>query len=241
MQEEVILSAKNIIKDYREGALVTNVLKGVNFDVRKNELTAIIGSSGSGKSTFLHILGTLDKPTSGEILFKGENLFALSSKKLSLFRNQNLGFVYQFHHLLADFTALENVCMPMLIAGKSINLAKKEALAILDRVGLSHRVNHKPSELSGGERQRVAIARAIINKPSVILADEPTGNLDPVTSETVFSELLAIVKETGLAALIATHNMELAERMDRVVRLHEGNLIKGVNNIFSPIEGKNFY
>ena len=153
MQEEVILSAKNIIKDYREGALVTNVLKGVNFDVRKNELTAIIGSSGSGKSTFLHILGTLDKPTSGEILFKGENLFALSSKKLSLFRNQNLGFVYQFHHLLADFTALENVCMPMLIAGKSINLAKKEALAILDRVGLSHRVNHKPSELSGGERQ----------------------------------------------------------------------------------------
>ncbi|MDD6177741.1 MAG: lipoprotein-releasing ABC transporter ATP-binding protein LolD [Succinivibrionaceae bacterium] len=222
MQEEVILSAKNIIKDYREGALVTNVLKGVNFDVRKNELTAIIGSSGSGKSTFLHILGTLDKPTSGEILFKGENLFALSSKKLSLFRNQNLGFVYQFHHLLADFTALENVCMPMLIAGKSINLAKKEALAILDRVGLSHRVNHKPSELSGGERQRVAIARAIINKPSVILADEPTGNLDRKSAEDIFKLLLDLRKETSCSLVVVTHDNELASRFTRSVRMHDG-------------------
>lgn len=223
MQEEVILSAKNIIKDYREGALVTNVLKGVNFDVRKNELTAIIGSSGSGKSTFLHILGTLDKPTSGEILFKGENLFALSSKKLSLFRNQNLGFVYQFHHLLADFTALENVCMPMLIAGKSINLAKKEALAILDRVGLSHRVNHKPSELSGGERQRVAIARAIINKPSVILADEPTGNLDRKSAEDIFKLLLDLRKETSCSLVVVTHDNELASRFTRSVRMHDGS------------------
>lgn len=222
MQEEVILSAKNIIKDYREGALVTNVLKGVNFDVRKNELTAIIGSSGSGKSTFLHILGTLDKPTSGEILFKGENLFALSSKKLSLFRNQNLGFVYQFHHLLADFTALENVCMPMLIAGKSIKLAKKEALAILDRVGLSHRVNHKPSELSGGERQRVAIARAIINKPSVILADEPTGNLDRKSAEDIFKLLLDLRKETSCSLVVVTHDNELASRFTRSVRMHDG-------------------
>ncbi|MDY5779561.1 MAG: lipoprotein-releasing ABC transporter ATP-binding protein LolD [Succinivibrionaceae bacterium] len=222
MQEEVILSAKNIIKDYREGALVTNVLKGVNFDVRKNELTAIIGSSGSGKSTFLHILGTLDKPTSGEILFKGENLFALSSKKLSLFRNQNLGFVYQFHHLLADFTALENVCMPMLIAGKSINLAKKEALAILDRVGLSHRVNHKPSELSGGERQRVAIARAIINKPSVILADEPTGNLDRKSAEDIFKLLLDLRKETSCSLVVVTHDNELASQFTRSVRMHDG-------------------
>ena len=222
MQEEVILSAKNIIKDYREGALVTNVLKGVNFDVRKNELTAIIGSSGSGKSTFLHILGTLDKPTSGEILFKGENLFALSSKKLSFFRNQNLGFVYQFHHLLADFTALENVCMPMLIAGKSINLAKKEALAILDRVGLSHRVNHKPSELSGGERQRVAIARAIINKPSVILADEPTGNLDRKSAEDIFKLLLDLRKETSCSLVVVTHDNELASRFTRSVRMHDG-------------------
>lgn len=222
MEEEVILSAKNIIKDYREGALVTNVLKGVNFEVRKNELTAIIGSSGSGKSTFLHILGTLDKPTSGEILFKGENLFALSSKKLSLFRNQNLGFVYQFHHLLADFTALENVCMPMLIAGKSINLAKKEALAILDRVGLSHRVNHKPSELSGGERQRVAIARAIINKPSVILADEPTGNLDRKSAEDIFKLLLDLRKETSCSLVVVTHDNELASRFTRSVRMHDG-------------------
>ena len=175
---EVILEAKNITRSYFEGKIRTDVLKGVNLAIRQDELTAIIGKSGSGKSTLLHILGTLDTPTSGEILFKGDDLCRLSGNKKAQFRNQNLGFVYQFHHLLGDFTALENVMMPLLIGNMDIKKAKATASEYLEKVGLSHRIGYRPSEMSGGERQRVAIARALAGHPDIVLADEPTGNLD---------------------------------------------------------------
>ncbi len=224
MNNEIILKASNIVKEYRDGAVVTKVLHGVNLEVKSNELIVIIGSSGSGKSTLLHILGTLDSPTSGEILFKGENLLKLGGKKLAQFRNKNLGFVYQFHHLLTDFTALENVCMPMLISGAKKQDAITEGLRLLDRVGLAHRINHKPSELSGGERQRVAIARAIINRPSLILADEPTGNLDRKSAEDVFNLLTQLRAETACSLVVVTHDKDLATRFERCLTMHDGRL-----------------
>ena len=184
---EVILEAKNITRSYFEGKIRTDVLKGVNLAIRQDELTAIIGKSGSGKSTLLHILGTLDTPTSGEILFKGDDLCRLSGNKKAQFRNQNLGFVYQFHHLLGDFTALENVMMPLLIGNMDIKKAKATACEYLEKVGLSHRIGYRPSEMSGGERQRVAIARALAGHPDIVLADEPTGNLDAKNAQAVFS------------------------------------------------------
>ena len=190
-----LLQAKNIIKTYNEDKIRTNVLKGVNIDIYSNELTAIVGKSGSGKSTLLHILGTLDKADSGEIIYKGEELLKLSDKKKAAFRNIHLGFVYQFHHLLSDFSALENVMMPMLIAGINKNDAKQRALELLEKVALSEKADSRPSELSGGQRQRVAIARALANNPELILADEPTGNLDEKNAQMVFSFFEKLVKE----------------------------------------------
>ena len=190
-----LLQAKNIIKTYNEDKIRTNVLKGVNIDIYSNELTAIVGKSGSGKSTLLHILGTLDKADSGEIIYKGEELLKLSDKKKAAFRNIHLGFVYQFHHLLSDFSALENVMMPMLIAGINKNDAKQRALELLEKVALSEKADSRPSELSGGQRQRVAIARALANNPELILADEPTGNLDDKTSNEVMNLLKESAKE----------------------------------------------
>lgn len=217
-----LLQAKNIIKTYNEDKIRTNVLKGVNIDIYSNELTAIVGKSGSGKSTLLHILGTLDKADSGEIIYKGEELLKLSDKKKAVFRNIHLGFVYQFHHLLSDFSALENVMMPMLIAGINKNDAKQRALELLEKVALSEKADSRPSELSGGQRQRVAIARALANNPELILADEPTGNLDEKNAQMVFSLFEKLVKEDKIAVVIVTHDNSLSEKCDRVYTMKDG-------------------
>ena len=217
-----LLQAKNIIKTYNEDKIRTNVLKGVNIDIYSNELTAIVGKSGSGKSTLLHILGTLDKADSGEIIYKGEDLLKLSDKKKAAFRNIHLGFVYQFHHLLSDFSALENVMMPMLIAGINKNDAKQRALELLEKVALSEKADSRPSELSGGQRQRVAIARALANNPELILADEPTGNLDEKNAQMVFSLFEKLVKEDKIAVVIVTHDNSLSEKCDRVYTMKDG-------------------
>ena len=219
------LQCRDIRKTYREGSLDTEVLKGVSFDIEQGELVSIIGTSGSGKSTLLHILGALDDASSGNVHFLDQDLAALSSNKQAKLRNQHLGFVYQFHHLLADFSALENVAMPLLIGGVKPTQAKKEAAALLDKVGLSHRVDHRPSELSGGERQRVAIARALVNKPSLVLADEPTGNLDHATALSIYDLMRELNREYNTAFLVVTHDGELAAKMDRQLHMQDGLLV----------------
>ncbi|NRF28560.1 lipoprotein-releasing ABC transporter ATP-binding protein LolD [Vibrio coralliilyticus] len=221
-----LLQCHNICKTYREGSLDTQVLKGVSFDLKKGELVSIIGSSGSGKSTLLHILGALDDTTQGEVTFLGQNLSQLSSNKQAKLRNQHLGFVYQFHHLLADFSALENVAMPLLIGGTKTAKAKEAAKALLDKVGLSHRMDHRPSELSGGERQRVAIARALVNSPDLVLADEPTGNLDHKTALAIYDLMRELNEQSGTAFLVVTHDGELASKMDRQLHMQDGLLLK---------------
>ncbi|ANW23342.1 lipoprotein-releasing ABC transporter ATP-binding protein LolD [Vibrio coralliilyticus] len=220
-----LLQCHNICKTYREGSLDTQVLKGVSFDLKKGELVSIIGSSGSGKSTLLHILGALDDTTQGEVTFLGQNLSQLNSNKQAKLRNQHLGFVYQFHHLLADFSALENVAMPLLIGGTKTAKAKEAAKALLDKVGLSHRMDHRPSELSGGERQRVAIARALVNSPDLVLADEPTGNLDHKTALAIYDLMRELNEQSGTAFLVVTHDGELASKMDRQLHMQDGLLL----------------
>ena len=220
-----LLQCHNICKTYREGSLDTQVLKGVSFDLKKGELVSIIGSSGSGKSTLLHILGALDDTTQGEVTFLGQNLSQLNSNKQAKLRNQHLGFVYQFHHLLADFSALENVAMPLLIGGTKTAKAKEAAKALLDKVGLSHRMDHRPSELSGGERQRVAIARALVNSPDLVLADEPTGNLDHKTALAIYDLMRELNEQSGTAFLVVTHDGELASKMDRQLYMQDGLLL----------------
>ena len=219
---EIILKAHNITRSYFEGKVQTDVLKNVNIDIYSDKLTAIIGKSGSGKSTLLHILGTLDTSTSGELIYKGEDLTKFSSNKKAEFRNQNLGFVYQFHHLLGDFSALENVMMPLLIGGISTKEAKERATSYLEKVGLSHRINYKPSEMSGGERQRVAIARALSNKPNIILADEPTGNLDAQNASDIFDLFMDLAKNEHVAVVMVTHDNGLAQKCDLVYQMKDG-------------------
>ena len=221
---EIIYKAQNIKKTYVEGKVKTQVLKGVNLEICKDEITAIIGQSGSGKSTLLHILGTLDTPDTGSLEFKGTDLLKLSNQKKAQFRNLNLGFVYQFHHLLGDFTALENVMMPLLIANVPVKEAKLKAKEYLQKVGLSHRVNFRPNELSGGERQRVAIARAIVNKPDLILADEPTGNLDAQNAQEVFSIFSHLVKTEHVAVVMVTHDQNLASKCDKIYKMIDGEI-----------------
>lgn len=221
---EIIYKAQNIKKTYVEGKVKTQVLKGVNLEICKDEITAIIGQSGSGKSTLLHILGTLDTPDTGSLEFKGTELLKLSNQKKAQFRNLNLGFVYQFHHLLGDFTALENVMMPLLIANVPVKEAKLKAKEYLQKVGLSHRVNFRPNELSGGERQRVAIARAIVNKPDLILADEPTGNLDAQNAQEVFSIFSHLVKTEHVAVVMVTHDQNLASKCDMIYKMIDGEI-----------------
>lgn len=219
-----IIVCQNLSKVYQEGRLATTVLQGVNLAVEKGELLAIVGTSGSGKSTLLHLLGALDAPSTGDIIFEGNNIHKLSSKQQAKWRNQELGFVYQFHHLLSEFSALENVAMPLLIAGESIKIAQQKATALLDRVGLSLRIQHRPAELSGGERQRVAIARALINNPSLVLADEPTGNLDAKSAESVYQLLKELNSELGTAFVVVTHDQQLANKLDRQLYMSNGIL-----------------
>ena len=222
-----LLECQNINKFYQEGENQTQVLKGVSFAMKPQELVAIVGSSGSGKSTLLHTLGGLDQPSSGEVFIKGQSLQKASESELAKLRNQNLGFVYQFHHLIADFTALENVMMPMLIGRQNKTEAKDRAEKILDAVGLSHRITHRPSALSGGERQRVAIARALVNNPALVLADEPTGNLDHKTTESIFELIQTLNAEQNIAFLLVTHDMSLAQKLSRCLTMQDGILKEG--------------
>jgi len=224
MSNEIVLSAKDLGRTYKQGDLNVEVLSDVNLDISKGERVAIIGSSGSGKSTLLHLLGGLDTPSTGSVSIAGQNVAELNQTRRGQLRNKNVGFVYQFHHLLPEFTALENVSMPLLIRGESKSKAAASASELLDRVGLGQRVRHKPAELSGGERQRAAIARALVNRPVVVLADEPTGNLDEGTADKVYQLMLELNSELGTSFLVVTHDTKLAARMERVMTLTRGSL-----------------
>lgn len=219
-----LLSCQNVSKFYQEGTQQTEVLKQVSFSMQPSELVAIVGSSGSGKSTLLHTLGGLDQPSSGEVFIRGQSLQQMSPNALAKLRNQYLGFVYQFHHLMADFTALENVMMPMLIGQQNKTEAQDRAEQILSAVGLQHRISHRPSALSGGERQRVAIARALVNNPALVLADEPTGNLDHKTTESIFELIQQLNQEKQIAFLLVTHDLNLAEKLNRRLIMQDGVL-----------------
>lgn len=219
-----ILRCQSISKSFTDAETQIHILQNVSIEVDSGETLAILGSSGSGKSTLLHILATLDKADQGDIFFQEQCLNQLSAKKQAQFRNQNLGFVYQFHHLLPEFSAQENVAMPLLIGDVSKHIALDTAEKMLERVGLAHRVGHKPSQLSGGERQRVAIARALVNSPKIIMADEPTGNLDAVNSAQIFELIQSINKEFNTAFVIVTHDQSLAEKLDRTLFLKQGQL-----------------
>ncbi len=219
---DLILQADNLFKTYREGSLETPVIKGVDFELLANEKIAIIGSSGSGKSTLLHMLAGLDEPSSGRVQLIGEDFSNLSDAKRGKLRNQHLGFVYQFHFLLPELTALENVMLPLRVRRDSPMLAEQQASQLLERVGLSHRMHHKPTELSGGERQRVAIARALITRPACVLADEPTGNLDEKAAQQVFELMLELNQEMNTALVVVTHDQALAAKMDRQLHLVDG-------------------
>lgn len=222
----VILEAKNISKIYDEGKIKTTVLSGLNLTVHQGERLAIVGSSGSGKSTLLHLLGGLDTPTTGEVWINGVCVNRLNETERGKLRNEQLGFIYQFHHLLAEFDAAENVAMPLLMRSHiSIKEAYDRANDLLDKVGLSHRTHHRPSELSGGERQRVAIARALVTQPALVLADEPTGNLDDDNAKAVFDLLSDLQNTLGMALIMVTHDKELASRADRVLEMKSGHWV----------------
>ena len=221
---EALIRIVDLHKSYYDGETELPVLQGIDFQVNMSELLAVVGASGVGKSTLLHIIGTLDRPTAGRVLYDEQDIFTWQDTELARFRNKEIGFVFQFHHLLPEFTALENVVMAALIATPNNKAVYEEAAALLDYVGLSERLSHYPSQLSGGERQRVAIARALINKPKVVLADEPTGNLDRRSSEAVLELLWDLNAKSGQTFVIVTHNRELAQQVDRIVELVDGKV-----------------
>ncbi len=222
-----LLSVREVRKGYPTGrGDYLPVLSGVTFDVSAGEVVAIVGESGTGKSTLLHLIGTLDRPDAGRIVIGGRDIFAQRDARLAAFRNASIGFVFQFHHLLPEFTAAENVAMPALIGGMAMALARKRALELLDQVGLADRADHRPAELSGGEQQRVAVARALVNRPGLVLADEPTGNLDTGTADRLHHEILRLSRAFGQTFLLVTHNPALASLCDRVLRL-EGGVVHG--------------
>ncbi|WKU18464.1 lipoprotein-releasing ABC transporter ATP-binding protein LolD [Advenella alkanexedens] len=223
-EKKYALQAKSIVKYYEDGNSRLDILKGIDLDVAQGEMVAIIGASGSGKSTLLHTLGLLDEPTSGEVLVNGTRTAGLSEKQRSQIRNQSLGFVYQFHHLLPEFSALDNVAMPLIVRRMDRGVARKMAEQVLAKVGLAERVTHKPSQLSGGERQRVALARALVANPVCVLADEPTGNLDRETAQNMFALLKSVNKEFNTAFVIVTHDPKLAKLADRQLVMEKGRL-----------------
>jgi len=220
----VLVRAENLWKVYRSESDRVEALKGVNVSIKKGEFSLLMGASGSGKSTLLHILGTLDRPTEGKVFYKGKDLFSLSPDELAEFRNRNLGFIFQFHYLIMDLNLVENVMVPLLLSGERTGIAKEKAVEMLKKVGLGHRLFHKPFEVSGGEQQRTAIARALVNSPELVLADEPTGNLDSKTAESVVSLMLSLNREMGTSFLIATHNRELEKFADRIYFIKDGTI-----------------
>jgi lipoprotein-releasing system ATP-binding protein len=226
MKRNVVLELTGIDRHYGQGETILTILKGANFSLHRGEIVALVAPSGTGKSTLLHVAGLLEHPDGGDVVINGNPCNGLSDDRRTAIRRSEIGFVYQFHHLLPEFSAVENIMMPQLIAGLPWKEAHQRAGALLDYMRINHRADHRPAELSGGEQQRVAIARAVANAPLVLLADEPTGNLDPDTAHYVFDALEALVRQSGLAALIATHNHELAARMDRRVTLNEGKVVE---------------
>ena len=226
-----VLDLKAIVRTYASEAGSLNVLRGVDLTLHAGELVGLVGPSGSGKSTLLHTAGLLEKPDSGQVFLESEDCFSLNDDGRTRLRRQKLGFVYQFHHLLPEFNARDNVAIPLMVAGMKRSLAREKADALLDEMGLSARLTHQPGQMSGGEQQRVAIARALINDPRLIIADEPTGNLDPVTTTRVFESLIRMARSEGAAVLVATHNMSLTQHMDRVLTLEDGKLTDFSTNI----------
>ncbi len=219
-----VIQCQNVTKQFQENKLTVDVLKGINLSIHAGEKIAIVGSSGSGKSTLLHILGGLDLPTQGQVIIQGKDIAKLNENQRGRLRNHSLGFIYQFHHLLPEFSALENVAMPLLIRDMEVDDAREHATKMLERVGLEHRLHHKPSQLSGGERQRAAIARALVTRPKAVLADEPTGNLDQKTANQVFQLMQSLNQTLGTAFIIVTHDLLLARKMDHMYQLVNGEM-----------------
>ncbi|MEO6103995.1 MAG: lipoprotein-releasing ABC transporter ATP-binding protein LolD [Pseudoxanthomonas sp.] len=219
-----VIQCEKLAKTYAEGKMRTPVFDGLDLEVQAGETVAIVGASGAGKSTLLHLLGGLDTPTAGEVYVSGQRMSSLSNSARGQLRNRALGFVYQFHHLLPEFTALENVMMPVMLGGADAKTAEQRARELLEKVGLGHRIEHKPGELSGGERQRAAVARALVNQPACVLGDEPTGNLDERTAATVFELMLELNRAQKTSLVLVTHDRRLARKLDRVLELHEGKL-----------------
>ncbi len=225
MNDTVILKAENIFKSFQTTKKVKlDVLKGISLEIEKEKITIIVGASGAGKSTLLHLLGGLDRPDSGEVFYDEDDIFKLSEDRLAKFRNKNVGFVFQFHHLLPEFTALENVMIPQMINGTSLTQAKSKSEELLKTVGLTERLDHKPAELSGGEQQRVAVARALANNPKIIFADEPTGNLDSVNSEGIHKLILDLKTKLGVTFVIVTHNQNLVNLADQIYEIKDGKI-----------------